>query len=146
MSRTGISATGSPVTSMTAELDLLSRAATIAGLFGVALIHLLDLPSKAKETPYQAILFGGVVVVALLEADWLKRSGDLRAWVGAAVLCTLVLAGFVVSRTIGLPGAPADDIGNWSEPLGMASLFIEATVVWLSLSAIMRARAARAAG
>jgi hypothetical protein len=35
------------------------------------------------------------------------------------------------SRTTGLPAATGD-IGNWSEPLGMASLFVEGSVALLS--------------
>jgi len=34
------------------------------------------------------------------------------------------------SRTVGLPAATGD-IGNWLEPVGLASLFVEATVVLL---------------
>ena len=33
-------------------------------------------------------------------------------------------AGYVLSRTTGLPNATGD-IGNWTEPLGLASLFVE---------------------
>jgi hypothetical protein len=38
----------------------------------------------------------------------------------------------VLSRTTGLPQANGD-IGNWTEPLGLASLFVEGCVVALSL-------------
>jgi hypothetical protein len=38
------------------------------------------------------------------------------------------IAGYVVSRTTGLPNATGD-VGNWGEPLGVASLFVEGTVV-----------------
>jgi hypothetical protein len=41
------------------------------------------------------------------------------------------IAGYVVSRTTGLPNATGD-VGNWGEPLGVASLFVEGTVVALS--------------
>ena len=34
----------------------------------------------------------------------------------------------MLSRTTGLPNA-MDDIGNWTEPLGLASLFVEGGVV-----------------
>jgi hypothetical protein len=34
------------------------------------------------------------------------------------------LAGFVLTRTVGLPQAP-----NWSEPLGLAALFVEGAVI-----------------
>ena len=39
---------------------------------------------------------------------------------------------FILSRTTGLPSAK-DDIGNWSEALGVASMFVESTVLALSL-------------
>jgi len=42
--------------------------------------------------------------------------------------------GFILSRTTGLPNA-SDDIGNWTEPLGLASLFVEGAVIAASLSA-----------
>ena len=44
------------------------------------------------------------------------------------------LIGFVLSRTTGLPHA-SDDIGNWTEPLGLASLFVEVTVAAAALGA-----------
>jgi hypothetical protein len=37
----------------------------------------------------------------------------------------------VISRTVGLPQG-ADDIGNGTEPLGMASLFVGGTLVGLA--------------
>jgi hypothetical protein len=42
-----------------------------------------------------------------------------------------ILTGFVLSRTTGLPNATGD-IGNWSEGLGLASMFVEAGVIALS--------------
>ena len=55
-----------------------------------------------------------------------------------AVLPALVIVGYVLSRTTGLPQS-SDDIGNWSEPLGMASLFVEGSLVALA-SAVLVAR------
>jgi hypothetical protein len=48
-----------------------------------------------------------------------------------AGLITTVVIGFTLSRTTGLPGDSAD-IGNWSEPIGIASLFVEGTLIALS--------------
>ena len=42
---------------------------------------------------------------------------------------------FVVSRTVGLPNG-ADDIGNWWEPLGLASLFVEGALVVLAAAVL----------
>jgi hypothetical protein len=33
----------------------------------------------------------------------------------------------VINRTVGMPNA-TEDVGNWLEPLGLASLFVEALV------------------
>ena len=41
------------------------------------------------------------------------------------------LVGFVLSRTTGLPNAP-DDVGNWTEALGLASMFVEGAVIILA--------------
>jgi hypothetical protein len=45
--------------------------------------------------------------------------------------------GYVLSRTRGLPGAMGD-IGNWTEPLGLASLYVEACVFALGLYGLAR--------
>jgi hypothetical protein len=49
-------------------------------------------------------------------------------------------AGYVLSRTTGLPGA-TDDVGNWTEPLGLASLVVEGCVVAVALAALRVLRA-----
>ena len=45
-----------------------------------------------------------------------------------------VFAGYVINRTVGMPGA-TDDIGNWMEPLGVLALVCEAFVVWQGIAA-----------
>jgi hypothetical protein len=47
--------------------------------------------------------------------------------------------GYIVSRSVGLPGA-ADDIGNWTQPLGLATLFVEFLVMGISLRALVPVR------
>ncbi len=74
----------------------------------------------------------------------LVRAHSRLAWAATAVLCLNPLAGYVLSRTTGLPGAMGD-IGNWAEPLGLASLFVETGVLALSLyglSLVLRHNAA----
>jgi hypothetical protein len=108
------------------------RAVTALGLLGIALIHLLDLPGKLKETPYLGIAYIGLIVASLVVAEALVRGDHRLAWGAAALLSAAVLVGYTVSRTVGLPGA-TNDIGNWLEPLGLASLFVEGAVLLLSL-------------
>jgi hypothetical protein len=50
----------------------------------------------------------------------------------------------VLSRTTGLPSATGD-IGNWTEPLGLASLFVEGAVVVIATGAALAPGPATAA-
>jgi hypothetical protein len=61
------------------------------------------------------------------------------AFLAAAVLAVSALVGYVLSRTTGLPNA-SGDVGNWTEPLGLASLFIEGSVIAVALGAFFRTR------
>jgi hypothetical protein len=108
------------------------RAVAAAGLLGIALIHVLDLPGKLRETPYLGAAYLGLIATSLCLAELMLRRDDRRLWVATAGLAAAVALGYVVSRTVGLPGA-MDDIGNWLEPLGLASLFVEGTVVLVAL-------------
>src|SRR2546430_6106558 len=111
------------------------RAVATIGLLGVALIHLIDLPGKMEETPYLGVAFIGVVIASLLLAGGLVVRPDRTVWLAAGALAAAVFVGYVISRTTGLPAA-TEDIGNWREPLGLASLFVEGTVVLLALPAV----------
>jgi hypothetical protein len=124
--------------------DPASRAVGIVGLLGIGLIHLLDSIGKYGETRYIfwlyiALILGSIVAAGLL----LTRPGKL-ARASAGALATGAIVGFVLSRTTGLPSSNGD-VGNWTEPLGLASLFVEGCLVALSLYEVLRPRAARAA-
>jgi hypothetical protein len=111
--------------------DGIARTVAVIGLAGVALIHLLDLPGKFDETPYLAWIYIGLIAGCLVTAVALARSGDPRAWTAATLLPLGALVGYTLTRTVGLPQA-MDDIGNWTEPLGLASLFVEGSLVTLA--------------
>jgi len=51
-----------------------------------------------------------------------------EAWLATIALPASAIVGFVLTRTTGLPQAKGD-IGNWSEPLGLAALFVEGAVI-----------------
>jgi hypothetical protein len=111
--------------------DGITRGVAVVGLAGVALIHLIDAPGKFTETPYMGWMYVGLIASCLVVAALLIRHGDRRAWAAALVLPALVLVGFVLSRTTGLPQAH-DDVGNWGEPLGIASMFVEGSLIALA--------------
>jgi hypothetical protein len=111
--------------------DAVSRTAAIAGLAGVALIHVLQVPDAFSDALYLGLLFVGAVVAAVVVAAALSRTSDQRVWTAACALAALVLLGYLLSRTTGLPGA-TDDVGEWDEPLGLASMVAESLVVCVS--------------
>lgn len=107
------------------------RLLAAGGLVAIALIHLLDLPSKLDETPYLGVLYIlGPILTSLLTAALIVGSRSRVGWLLAGALAAATAMGFCLSRTTGLPNAD-DDIGNWSEPLGVASLIAEGLVVLL---------------
>ncbi len=115
------------------------RGVAAIGLAAVALIHLLDLPGKIEEAPYLAVGYLALIGLALLTAESLVRRDTVLGWLAALGLSAATVAGFVATRTVGLPGA-TDDIGNWLEPLGLASLFVEGVVILLALAGLLRRR------
>jgi hypothetical protein len=124
--------------------DAVSRTVAIAGLAGVALIHVLQLPDAFSETFYLGLLFVGAAVASLLVATALTRATGRGVWTAAVALPALILLGYVLSRTSGLPGA-TDDVGEWDEPLGLASLVAETLVVCVGAAVLSAGRAPMAA-
>jgi hypothetical protein len=111
--------------------DFVTRAVGVVGLAGIALIHLLDSIGKFSETPYIAWMYVALMAASLAVAAGLLHSRDRRLWLAAGALAASAIAGYVINRTVGLPNATGD-IGNWTEPLGLASLFVEGTLVAVS--------------
>ena len=75
--------------------------------------------------------------------------GGVGACAAATALSALVIVPYMLTRTSRLPSS-TDDIGNCSEPLGIASLFVEGSLVTVGsampVARSMRVGAAVAAG
>jgi hypothetical protein len=113
-----------------------TRRAVLAALVtGIGLIHLLDLPGKWDETRWMGIAYLGLIASTIVVTELLVRTDAAVTYLMTAGLAAGPMIGFVLTRTTGLPGA-TDDIGNWSEPLGLASLFTEAMAVVLCAGAL----------
>ena len=121
-----------------------ARAAAVVGLGAVALIHLLELQGKLKETPYIGVGYILLIVACVVSGALLLHKNSYVGWLvgGGSALATL--AGYAATRTVGLPLANGD-IGNWLEPIGLASIFIEALVVAIALYAVAIGRRSMAA-
>jgi hypothetical protein len=126
-----------------ASRDVLTRGLAAIGLLGVALIHVVDAIPTFAEVPYEGWLYVGLILSAVIIAGCLVRRASRAAWTAAAGLVGAAILVYVYSRTVGLPRA-ADDVGNWSDPLGVASLFVEGSVLVVAgyaLTAVVPARA-----
>lgn len=120
------------------------RALVAVGLAAIAAIHVLDLPGKFEDGPsYLAAGYIGVIIASLVLMERVIAKGSRIDFAASAALAAAVFAGFVINRTVGMPGA-VDDIGNWLEPLGMMSLLVEGFVVWQALAAALGRRASSA--
>lgn len=117
-----------------ATTSTIRRALAAAGLVGIAAVHLADLPGKMEEVPYLGWAYLGLIAVSLVLAELVATRADRRLMAASAGLAAAVIVGFAINRTIGMPNA-MDDIGNWTEPLGMVSLLIEGVVVWVGARA-----------
>jgi hypothetical protein len=89
------------------------------------------------DPPYKGYLFyaleiGGIFAALLL----ITRRAASGGWVLALGVSIGPASGYVLSRSIGLPHY-ADDIGNWMEPLGVASLVVEGSLFVCALTALI---------
>jgi hypothetical protein len=108
------------------------RVMVIIGLLGIAAVHILDLPGKWTEVRYIAWMYIAIIAAVIIGVERLVVKVSKRDYLASSLLSIAVIAGYIVNRTVGMPGAK-EDIGNWFEPLGLLSLFIEAFAVWQSV-------------
>jgi hypothetical protein len=101
----------------------------------IAAVHLSIAEDHLREATYIGVLFIVLSAACCIEAALLVR-GDARAvWAAAGAVCALAIAAYVWSRSIGLPQIH-DDIGRWTEPLGIVALAAEGLVVLLAAAAL----------
>jgi len=98
---------------------LLAAAAALA-----AIAHLPVLGPHLDEAPYLGEEF--IVLTAACALLAVAAVGcDTAAVYGLAIVtCGLAILGYVATRLIAFPQL-ADDVGNWSEPLGVVSIAAE---------------------
>lgn len=131
-----------------ARADAAVRAVAAIGLIAVGIIHALEIRGQLSGAVWLAAGFGLLAASAPACALWLLARPGLLPWLGGGLICLSAGFGYVLTRSVGLPGDPGD-VGNWLEPLGVTSLITEAVVVILAafvladLTAIQRPRPAR---
>ena len=101
----------------------------------VGLIHLINSPEDLAEGSYTGLLYLANFFGAILAAIGIYR-GRSWGWSLGALISVGAFAGYVISRTVGLPGLPVET--EWLEPLGVLSLIVEALFVGLYLTVFVR--------
>ena len=95
---------------------------------------------------YRLIEVGGVLTALVLLLSPLAPPALAWAgWAAGALLGAGPFAGYLLSRSVGVPGDPGD-VGNWGNWVGTVSLFIEAALVVLSVSMLLAYRRSAVGG
>ena len=96
----------------------------------IGLIHLINSPGDLEEGSYTGLLYIANFFGALMAALGIYR-GRSWGWSMGALVSVGAFVGYVISRTVGLPGLPVEE--EWLEPLGLLSLLVESLFVGLCL-------------
>ncbi|MCD0481079.1 hypothetical protein LO771_01285 [Streptacidiphilus sp. ASG 303] len=102
----------------------------------VAAVHVVDqggIPGS-KDPSYIGVGYHALEIAAVLAAVLLLAGAVRTGWLLAAGVALGPILGYVLSRGPGLPDYH-DDVGNWGEPLGVASLVVEGLLLVLALAA-----------
>ena len=104
----------------------------VALILLVGLIHLVDAPDSMTESTTKGLSFYANFVGAIVAAVgiFLHRTWG---WALGILVAAGAFVGYIVSRTVGIFGLPPD---VWLEPIGIASLVVEAFFILVALRAL----------
>jgi hypothetical protein len=118
--------------------SLVLRMLGIIGCLAVAAIHVIDqggLPGT-KDPQYVQIMYYALEAAGVVAAALLLTRQARSGWLLALGVAAGPIVGYVLSRGPGLPNY-TDDVGNWTEPLGVVSLVVEGVLFILAAVALL---------
>lgn len=115
---------------------LLARGIAAVGLAATALVHLVQLPDTWQQSPVLGAMFTAIVLCTTAAAIAMVAADGRLLWQGALLLAIAPIFGYVLTRMVVVP-FDNTDVGNWFEPLGMASLFIEAALAAVCVDVLL---------
>lgn len=101
--------------------------------------HIPLIKMHLEEAPYVGWLFIALSVVCIVLAVAIVVVDNPGVWVLSGAVCLAAVVGYLASRTVGLPQIQ-DDVGNWTEPLGIPAVASEALMVVLAWTHLRAAR------
>jgi hypothetical protein len=111
------------------------RASAAMGLITVGIIHALEIQGQLSGAVWLAVGFSLLAVVAPASGLWLLARPSLGAWQFGGLASAAALGGYILTRSVPVPG-DTGDVGNWLEPLGLAAILAEGVVVILAASVL----------
>lgn len=96
----------------------------IAAILGTGLVHILEAGDSFGEATYKGVLFVANGAGAAVVAFGIYGNRPFWGWALGLLLAGGALVAYVASRTIGLPGLPAEP-DAWFEPMGVAACICE---------------------
>jgi hypothetical protein len=112
--------------------DPIATAMAIVGLVTVAAIHWAQVVPTIKDAPYLGTAFLLLTLSCIGLAYWLLVSDRGSVWALVAGVNGLTITGYIFTRTVS-SFFDNQDVGNWSESLGMVALLVESLLVLLTL-------------
>ncbi|MFN8593046.1 MAG: hypothetical protein U0031_16440 [Thermomicrobiales bacterium] len=97
----------------------------IALILATGLIHLAETQEYFGEVKYIGALFALSVVGSVISAVGIAR-GERWGWTLGVLVAGGSLVGYLLSRTIGIPMFRENSWEEFSEPMGLLSLAVEA--------------------
>lgn len=112
------------------------RGAGATALLGTGVLHVFKTPEYLDAQLYIGVLFGLSFPVCVGLAAWLSIEDDRRAWTAGAMVAAAMVGGFLISRTVGLPGLTAGNrLTHWLE--GFPALCAEVGFLVLAYRPLM---------
>src|SRR5438552_18985961 len=102
----------------------------VVAILGTGLVHFLEAGDSFGEARYKGLLFVANGVGSLVAAIGIARNQRGLGWMLGLLVAGGAIIAYTASRTIGLPGLPAEP-DAWLEPMGVASLACEGVFVIL---------------
>ena len=121
--------------------EQLIRRFAAAAIAAVGVVHLALAKEQWDQKAYVGALFVAGGAAAVVVAIRLWTTSDRFAWSLGAVIAVGMFAGFILSRTSGLPGGFKEE--EW-ELSGIITLILEAGFIGAMVACLSAARADRA--
>lgn len=99
----------------------MARALAATALAALIVVHVPVAVQHMREVPYLGVVFYAFVLGSAALLGSLVERSRTATWCCVLLGAGLALLTYVISRTVGLPGA-SDDVGDWGNRLGLISV------------------------